>query len=234
MNRDDELHEHPSDDLAALALGALDPAEEVSVREHLEGCERCRAELLWLQPAIDVLPASVPQVEPPRKLKRELMKTVREDARTERGGWWSRRAGWISMRARPALAVGAVALLGAGIAGYAVNEANRSDQPPVTVAKAVPSPGAEAASGTLERSGSTGTLTVAGMPPLERGEVYQLWYGENGEVAPAEAFTVDEGGGAEAALGDIPDGTEEILLTRESEPGLPAPEGDVLLTASLS
>jgi hypothetical protein len=104
----------------------------------------------------------------------------------------------------------------------------------VTVAKAVPSPGAEAASGTLERSGSTGTLTVAGMPPLERGEVYQLWYGENGEVAPAEAFTVDEGGGAEAALADIPNGTEEILLTRESEPGLPAPEGDVLLTASLS
>jgi anti-sigma factor RsiW len=225
MSQDDELREHPGDDLAAFALGALDPEEEASVREHLEGCERCRAEVRWLQPAVDVLPASVPQVEPPRKLKRELMKAVREDARAERGGWWSRRAGWISMRARPALAVGAMALLGAGIAGYAVNEANQGEDAVTLAGKA---------SAVLERDGDEATLRVSGMDQLAGGDVYQVWYGEAGGVEPGEAFTVDADGAAEADLGEIPGGTEEVMVTRESEPGLPAPEGDVLLRAPLS
>jgi anti-sigma factor RsiW len=226
MNQIDENAPHPADDLAAYALGALEPEEEARVREHLQVCERCRSELQWLRPAVDVLPASVPQVEPPRRLKRELMRTVRADAREERGGWWSRRAGWISMRARPAVAVGAVALLGAGIAGYAVNEANEASDEMVTFQ------GADSA--VLERDGDEATLRVAGMAPLAAGEVYQLWYGDSAGVEPAKAFTVGEDGAAEADLGEIPAGTEELLVTKEDEPGLPMPEGEVLLSATLS
>ena len=226
MSQNDELHEHPGDDLAAFALGALDPAEEASVRAHVERCDRGREELHWLQPAVDVLPASVPQVEPPRRLRRDLMKTVREDARAERGGWWSRRAGWVSMRARPAVAVGAMALLGAGIAGYAVNEANQAEDDTITLGGK--------ASAVLERDGDEATLRVSGMDPLAGGDVYQVWYGEDGGVEPGEAFTVGEDGAAEADLGEIPTGTEKILVTKESEPGLPAPENDPLLSAPLN
>jgi hypothetical protein len=217
---------HPSEDLAAYALGALEPGEAASVREHLAGCERCRTELEWLQPAVDALPATVEQVEPPPGLKRDLMKTVRADVRAERGGWWSRRAGWVSMRARPALAIGAVALLGAGIAGYAVNEANRASDETFTLAGK--------ASAVLERDGDDASLTVSGMDPLAGGDVYQVWYGEDGGVVPGEAFTVDPGGAAETDLGEIPAGTEEVMVTAEAEPGLPAPEGEILLSASLT
>jgi len=227
MSAHDDNLTHPSEDLAAFALGALEPGEEAVVREHLDGCERCRSELRWLQPAVDVLPASVPQLEPPKRLKRALMRTVRADARAGRGGWWSRRAGWISMRARPALAVGAVALLGAGIAGYAVNEANRA-----APQDAVTFTGADSA--VLERDGDEASLRVAGMAPLQEGEVYQLWYGDSGGVEPAKAFTVGEDGSAETVLGEIPPGTEELMVTRESEPALPMPEGEVLLSATLS
>ncbi len=72
------------------------------------------------------------------------------------------------------------------------------------------------------------------MQPLAGGDVYQLWYGDAAGVEPAKAFTVGEDGSAEADLGEIPDGTDEVLVTRESEPGLPAPEGDVLLSAPLN
>jgi anti-sigma-K factor RskA len=227
MSEHEGRQDHPYDDLAAYALGALEPGEEAMVREHLADCERCRSELRWLQPAIDVLPASVPQVEPPPRLKRELMKTARAEARAERGGWWSRRAGWVSMRARPALAVGAVALLGAGIAGYAVNEANEA-----APADTVTFTGADSA--VLERDGGEATLRVAGMSPLDEGEVYQLWYGDGRGVEPAEAFTVSPDGAAETDLGEIPAGTEELMVTKESEPGLPMPKGEVLLSATLS
>jgi anti-sigma factor RsiW len=229
MNHHEDNPVHPSDDLAAYALGALEPDEEATVRDHLDGCERCRSELQWLRPAVDVLPASVPQVEPPRRLKRDLMKTVREDARAERGGWWSRRAGWISMRARPALAVAAVALLVAGIAGYAVNEANEDGG---SAAETITLAGD--ASGVVERDGDEATLRVSGMQRLDDGDVYQLWYGDSDGVEPAKAFTVGEDGSAETDLGEIPPGTEELMVTEESEPGLPRPQGEVLLSATLS
>ena len=217
---------HPSDDLAAYALGALEPAEEESVRDHLEDCERCRAELRWLEPAVDVLPASVPQVEPPRRLKRELMKTVRADARSERGAWWTRRPGWITIRARPAVAIGVIALLVAGVAGFLVSEGNRATDDEVTLAGD--------ASGVLERDGDEATLRVDGMASLKGEDVYQLWFSDGSDVEPATAFTVDENGEAEAELGEIPSGTEEVLVTEEAEPGLPMPEGEVLLSAPLS
>lgn len=226
MNETNDHAKHPSDDLAAFALGALDSAEEARVREHLEGCDRCRSELQWLRPAVDVLPASVPQVEPPPRLKRKLMKTVRAEAREQRGGWWSRRAGWVTLRARPALVVGAIAILGAGIAGYAVNAANQAETDAITL-------GSGDSSAVIERGDDAATLAVSDMPELDAGDVYQVWYGDSTGVEPAKAFTVDESGSAEAELGEIPAGTEEVLVTEESEPGLATPRGEVLLSASL-
>ena len=36
---------HPREELAALALGALEGDEAAAVRAHVEGCDACRAEL---------------------------------------------------------------------------------------------------------------------------------------------------------------------------------------------
>jgi hypothetical protein len=138
------------------------------------------------------------------------------------------------MRARPAVALALVALLGAGVAGYVASEVNRSTEPAVTQVSAEPTPLAADASGTLRRSGAEGTLTVSGMEPLEGGRVYQLWYSDDGEVVAGASFTPDEAGRGEAPLEAIPAGANEVLVTEEREPGLPAPEGDVLLTAPLT
>ena len=62
-------HREYADALGAYALGALPEDEAERVRRHLEGCPKCRAELDGLRVAVDALPASVEQVEPPPELK---------------------------------------------------------------------------------------------------------------------------------------------------------------------
>ena len=76
------MHAERRDDLAAYALGALDQPTAADLETHLAGCEACSEYLRWLEPAVDLLPASVEQVEPPASLKRNLMEAVRADAAT--------------------------------------------------------------------------------------------------------------------------------------------------------
>jgi len=73
-------HERWSEDLAAYMLGALEPTEAAALERHTEGCERCRAEIRWLTPAVDALPESAERLEPPPELRERLMAEVRADA----------------------------------------------------------------------------------------------------------------------------------------------------------
>ena len=224
-----ELNSHPGDDLAAYALGALEPAEAAEVERHVEECERCRAELRWLQPAVDVLPSSVPQLEAPAGLRRELMRTVRAEAREERGGWWARRPGWITLRARPAVVLAAVALLGAGIAGYIVNEANQVGQETVTQFQAKGTGDA-----VLTRSDGEAVLHVERLPALKSGRVYQLWVEDGDGVHPYPTFTLDAEGQATANVGAVPDDAKAVLVTDEPEGGSEQPTTKPVLKAPLS
>jgi anti-sigma factor RsiW len=219
---------HPSDDLAAYALGALDRAEAVEVERHLDDCERCRDELHWLAPAVDLLPSSVPQLEPPPRLRRGLMRTVRAEARGERRSWWALRAGWVTLRARPAIAIGAMALLGAGVAGYAVNEASRSPDRTVTAVEAT-----GAGEAILTRSEGEAVLRVERLPSLESGRVYQVWVRDREGLHPYPTFVLDEQGRATTSLGSLPPGAREVLVTNEREGGSEIPTSRPLLSAPL-
>ena len=53
----------------SFVLGALDPAEETSVRAHLETCTDAHAEIGELGGVLPALAESVPVVEPPAGLK---------------------------------------------------------------------------------------------------------------------------------------------------------------------
>ena len=75
--------EHPPyrDELAAYALGALEPAEVETLERHVADCAECREYLFWLDPAVDLLQASVEQREAPKRRKRALMAEVNADLR---------------------------------------------------------------------------------------------------------------------------------------------------------
>src|SRR5262249_54965573 len=116
------------DDLVAYALGALDPDEERAVEAHAPGCDRCARELEALAPAVAVLGESVEQLEAPPELRERVMATVHTEAQAPRGAQPAPatpgRRGVRSFALRPAVGLAALAVAGAGVAGYLVHDEN--------------------------------------------------------------------------------------------------------------
>jgi anti-sigma-K factor RskA len=225
-------HEHYRDDLAAYALGALPEGEADELRVHLEECDACRQQLRWLQPAVDLLPRSVHQREPPRRLRTQLMKTVRaesrEAARTDLGS--GRRRRWWAPLWRPASAVAAIALVAAGAAaGYLLRQP--ADDSSVIAARAAP--GTPGASGTLELQGDSGILRVRGLPSLASNRVYETWVQRDGTVEPSSLFVLRRNHTGDAAVPGPLEGADAVLVTREPRGGSPRPTSPPVLRAQL-
>ena len=70
---------------AAFVLGALDPAEDAAVREHLSGCPEAHEEMAELGGVLPALAVSVPVVEPSSGLKARIMAAAAADL-AARGG----------------------------------------------------------------------------------------------------------------------------------------------------
>jgi anti-sigma factor RsiW len=167
-------HDRWAEDLAAFALGALSRSEADDFERHLDGCERCQAELRWLRPAVELLPVSVEQHAPPARLRRRLMKAVRaEGARAPRGP--------VTPRLRPAMA-GALAavLLLAGALGYALRGPGLER---TTVALEASAEAPRGAAGDLVRYDGSATLEMRDLPAVGGNDVYQAWV-RRGERRP--------------------------------------------------
>jgi anti-sigma factor RsiW len=230
----DRVHSERRDDIASYALGALDGPAAADLERHLGECESCSEYLAWLQPALDVLPASVPQEAPPAGLKKDLMRAVRADAAKAAGSETAPgRRSWRGIVLRPATAFAAVAALTAGVlAGYVL----RDDDPDraftdVKVAAAIPN---DAVAATLEHGGGgDAILHVDAIPALDKGHVYQTWVQREGRMEPATSFRPSDDGTAEAALGDSLDGAEAVAVTEEADAGETRPSDALVLTAPL-
>jgi hypothetical protein len=225
---------HPSpDDLTGYALGALDPPEEDAVSRHVPGCERCSTELRErINPAVGVLAESVPQLEPPPGLRQRLLETVRSEAEaaaeTAAPTRRRRRLRLGPLVLRPAAGLAALAVAGAGVAGYLVNEGDDGGGGASTVPVTETGAGI---GGELVVADDSAMLSVHGMPPLPDGAVYQLWIAQGSSVRPSSNFVPDASGRGTAAVPEsLPDGSQ-VLVTRESGPGHQAPTSEPLLSA---
>ena len=228
-------HEAYRGDLAAYALGALEEPEAAELEGHLAECEACRIELRWLEPAVDLLPRSVEQLEPPAGLRKRLMATVRAEARDARPAGIeasvpTRRA-WGALIWRPATAVAAVGLLVVGAAGgYLVHPPSDSS----SVVAVRPSPSAPGNPvGTLERSDGSAILTMSQLPPLPAHDVYEVWVERDGTLEPSSLFVPRRDRTAEAAVPAGLDDADAVLVTREPRGGSRQPTSPPLLRADL-
>jgi anti-sigma-K factor RskA len=229
-------HDDLRDDLAAYALGALEDGEAARLRDHLETCEECRLHLRWLEPAVELLPMTVQQLEPPPRLRDALMRMVREDspkaarepprrAATGRWAWLGR-----SML-RPATAAVAAAMLVIGaVAGYLISEPGETSSTLTARAAA----GASVATGVLEREGDSGILRVEGMPALARDAVYEVWVQRDSRLEPSSLFVLRGNRSGEAAVPGSLDGADAVLVTREPRGGSRQPTSKPLLSVQLN
>lgn len=241
-------HERYQQDVGAYLLGAL-PALEAEVFErHLMGCDACRDELERLRPATEALPRSVEEFEPPPSLKASLMEVVEADAR-ERAvpeaapapaaapAPPAKRRDWLApFRLRPALALGAAALVLGAALGFGLATGGGGDEPRAIAAEVDRTrlPGGSAELEVADAEGDPATLRVTGAPLAPPGEVYEVWVERDGEVRPAGAlFDVGRDGRGSAAIPGGVEGVDRVMVTRERAGGAAQPSEPPVIVADV-
>lgn len=221
-----DQHNRWSEDVAAYALGALESERVVELERHAESCERCRSELRWLAPAVEMLAESVPREEPPPQLREKLLAEVRADARgaeaaSEPGGLRARLAGFRlgGLTWKPLAGIAAVVLLVAAIAGYAVGISGGGGGAKVYS-------GAEnGVTAEVVSEGDGAELNLAHVDQLPPDRVLEAWVQREGNVEPVKAlFVPDRDGNASTMIADM-SGVEVVMVTREPQGGTAAPTG---------
>jgi anti-sigma-K factor RskA len=214
-------HTQWSEDLAAYMLGALEPGEAAGFERHLEGCERCREELRWFEPAVQTLPESVERQKPPRSLRGNLMAEVRADVRPAKKPRprWS----W-----RPAMAFAAVVLAVAAVAGYEIGKGGGGEEGASTVVSR-----SHGITVKMVREGDGGTLRLTGVHQLPPDKVLEAWVRREGKVEPVPAlFVPDREGRASTQIEDM-SGVDTVMVTEEPQGGSEEPTSLPIVTMSV-
>jgi anti-sigma-K factor RskA len=219
------------DDLVAYALGALEPDEQRKVEAHAPDCERCTRELEALAPAVAVLGESVEQLEPPPELRQRVMAAVHTESQAAGTPQpmlaAPERRSVRRFALRPAAGLAALAVAGAGVAGYLVHDQGGGGEStvPVTAQTGI--------GGSLAVGDTSSMLSLHGMPQLAKGSVYQVWVDRNSDIRPSSNFIPDPNGHAITAVdGHLGSGTR-VMVTREPSPGAKTPSRPVLLSATV-
>jgi anti-sigma-K factor RskA len=222
MNASD--HNRWKEDLAAYMLGALERDEAAEFERHLEGCERCREEMGWLEPAVQTLPEAVERQEPPPQLRQTLMAEVRADVREAE-------ARSVPARPRrrllkPVVGFAVVALLVAGVVGYEVgNGGSDRGGGASTVERQV-----GGLSVKMVQEGDSGTLQLAGVHQLPPDKVLEAWVERDGRVEAVPAlFVPDRNGQAETRIADM-NGVAVVMVTEEPQGGSDQPTGEPIMS----
>ncbi len=220
-------HEKRSDDIAAYLLGALEPGEAAEIEQHLAACEECRSELEWLRPAVGTLPESVERVEPPAQLRSRIMGEVEADAGRKRseirlGG------GMRALGLRPAVGLAALALLVAGVAGYAIRDSGSGGG--ATTVAAGHAPGVTAK---MVRDGDTGTLRLANVHQLPSSEVLQAWVQRGKRIESAKTLFVPNRDGTATAVIDDMQGVNTVMVTAEPRGGSNYPTSEPIVSMAI-
>ena len=205
------------EDVAAYALGALEPEHARAFERHLRGCDLCTADLAALRPAVDLLPASAEPVEPPAELKKRIMSVVEAEAKelrtAQRAPKRERRFGLRTLA--PVMAAAAAAVI-------AVVMISGGGEETTTISPVAKPPGSQVE---LRMQDGRGTLVVEGMPAPRGERVYQVWK-KRGSAAPEPTdalFTPTRDGHATVAVPGDMEGVDQVLVSAEPPGGSPRP-----------
>ena len=242
--------EHVSDLIPAYALGSLDLADKHYVEGHLESCVGCREELNAYQMVMEDLVLAVPQVEPPKNLKKSILRAIE----TEKGeshlvslrkeGSGQRR--WLD-NMKPLLPIWSIAsLILVFVLGTAtlllfrqVKDLSQKNTMVFSEFIVIPLNGtavAPQATGimVISNKGLNGSLNVDGLPPLDSGHQYQLWLLQEGRRTNGGVFSVTpNGNGTLKVNSSLPLIINSIGITIEPTGGSPGPTGDKVLGGGL-
>jgi anti-sigma factor RsiW len=220
-------------DVAAYALGALDPNEAAAFEAHLETCASCRDELAEFRGVVDALPVSAPEHPAPRRLRRRVLSTVRSEARARsRAEADDRRRPGLSLR-QPALALATVfAVIAITVGVIALAGGGGNPRTHVYAARVTGSRG----SAEVTVTGNQAQLVVHHFPPPPAGKIYEVWLQHRGQspIPSGALFGVPASGDSAVALpGDL-HGVHLVLVTPEPAGGTRVPTHTPIIIAQIS
>jgi Anti-sigma-K factor rskA, C-terminal len=235
-------HDRWADASGSYVLGAMPDAEAVGFVAHLQLCAACRAEVAELEPAANVLPASVTPVAAPATIGDRVMADVRREAQllAAAGEGADRAPDAPPARARrawyrwPAPALVAAALLVGLVVGLGVSGViGGSDTRTITATASGAAAGTQAR---LIMDDGRAILTVSHMPQPGAGKVYEVWLKPSGgEPQPTQSlFSPRANGNASVAVPAAASQMESVLVTVEPDGGSDQPTGPPVLSARVS
>jgi anti-sigma-K factor RskA len=220
---------HCGEDVAAYALGALEPAEAEAFARHLKTCAVCRDELEAFQQVVDLLPMTAPAFKASPKLRRRVRRAIADEphpsaehASRPRRSW---RPEWLPrpvLGVAAGLAVAAVALvivLSGGGARSRVVEAQVTGH----------------GSASLKITGHHGELIVQHFAAPPSGKIYEVWL-VHGKQAPQPTnalFDVNANGSTEVNVPGSLEGVSQVLVTPEPAGGSKVPTHTPVIAAQL-
>ena len=230
-------------EVAAYALGLLEPGEVARFEQHQAGCESCRAELAELAPAARALSLAGPADEPPADLQTRTFMAIEREAgsRVMAPAAPSRPA---RPRRRLALRLAFTGLTVAAVAAAALIGVHVGEQrqPGTTeVDTALDAPGGAAGGSALVTATGIGRIVQIesrALPVLDNDEeFYEAWFVAPGDTpeAPdrvsAGTFHPDEQGRTDVRLtaAVVPADYPVLSVTREPRDGDPRATGREVL-----
>jgi anti-sigma-K factor RskA len=243
VNRDMNQYDSQSEcgeceQAAAYALSALEHDEAARFREHLAGCAVCRADVATLQPVVDSLPTSVPQVVASEQLRERVMVSVRSEAALLHAAGASAdrpqpaRSRWRSRRLQTLTVVGAMAV-GVLVGAVVLDTGSQTSTPRVTSAQLASLP--SGAKAVLRQVGEHAELVMSGVSQPPSGKIYELWLAREGKAPqPTDAlFGVTHSGSASVNVPGNLNGVRQVMVTAEPLGGSPHPTSLAIIVATL-
>jgi anti-sigma-K factor RskA len=248
-------HQQFADDLALLALGALQGDERVTLEKHLEECSSCRRELERLRGDMALLALSASGPAPPRRSRDRLLKAIAREPRAQKSTVHRASFFWTFL---PWLASAALLLL----AGFFWQQSDRlsqqvarlqdqsaqqqaqlerarevvstltsTDAMRVTLVAAQTPPQPQGKAIYLKDRSSL-IFLASNLPPLPPQKAYELWLiPTNGAPIPAGVFKPDRRGSATVIEPPLPPGVEAktFAITVEPEQGSSTPTMPIVM-----
>jgi anti-sigma factor RsiW len=220
------------DDVAAYALGALEPAEADAFRRHLDQCAVCRDELAAFEQVARELPLAPEQYRAPETLRKSVFRAVEEEPKTaaEERRSSRPRPGWFSAP-RPALALaGVLAAVAIVIGALALTSGSSHTQ--VFRAQVSGSTG----TAQVRLNGGHAELVVRDLQAPPPGKIYEVWL-QRGNRSPQPTtalFSVTAKGDGDVDVPGNLNGVDQVLVTPEPAGGSKVPTHSPVITAQLS
>ncbi|HEX7733786.1 MAG TPA: anti-sigma factor [Ktedonobacteraceae bacterium] len=235
--------------LGAYALEALSEEERKAADAHLATCAKCTQTLKQLQAIVDLFPLSVPAVEPPPRVKAQILARIQENEKTQKLPPLSTpipvpmpvpvRQQRAPVRWRTALlAASTLVLLVLLGASFLWNIALRQQVAQSPVVYQLHGTGDTAsASGQLiyYPQQNITVLVVHNLPPLTGTQVYQGWLLHGNQPTSIGLFNIDNGV-ATLDFQGAPHGFDAAAVSLEHGPqaSRDAPQGPVVALGTLT